>query len=201
VSLALIVREVCSKHHPHTLILYGSWARGDATAASDCDLLAIRKLGNHVLHDARKWRGTYLDVFVYPEGKLVAAKLMHVRGGKVLKQRGQLGDRFLARLDTLYQRGPKPLRPDELAARKVWLHKMLDRARVGDAEGNFRRAWLVTALLEDYFVFRNRWYEGPKLSLQWLRENEPNVHLLFEKALKPSSREAALRNLVAVVTS
>ena len=200
VSLASIVEEVCSKNRPHTLILYGSWARGDATATSDCDLLAIRKRGRGIVHDARKWRGIYLDIFVYPEAKLLPSKLMHVRGGKVLKQKGQVGEQLLARLDRLHRRGPKPLPPDELAALKVWGHKMLDRISAGDAEGNFRRAWLLTASLEDYFILRNRWYEGPKLSLQWLRENEPKVYARFERALRPGSSPAALRDLVAMVT-
>jgi len=192
VSLPSVIKEVCAKHRCHTLILYGSWARGDATAASDWDLLAIRSGTGDVVHDARKWRGVYLDVFVYPEGKLKAAKLVHVRGGKVLKQKGQFGDRLLARLDRLYRRGPKPQPADELAAWNVWLQKMLERASAGDAEGNFRRVWLLTALLEDYFVFRNRWYEGPKLSLQWLRLNEPKLYVLFERALEPGSDLSAL---------
>jgi hypothetical protein len=200
VSLDPIIKEVCSKHRPHTLILYGSWARGDATPTSDCDLLAIRKSGTRIIRDARRWRGLYLDVFVYPQAKLVPEKLMHVRGGKVLKQRAGIGDRLLARLDSIYRRGPKPLPPDELAARKTWHRKMLERVGAGDVEGNFRRAWLLTALLEDYFAFRNRWYEGPKLSLQWLSANDPDVLLLFQKALEPRNDLAVLRRLISAVT-
>ena len=140
-------------------------------------------------------------MFVYPEAKLVPTELMRVRGGKVLKQLGRTGDRLLARLDKLYQLGPKHLPREELAARKVWLRKMAERASVKDIEGNFRRAWLLTALLEDYFVFRNRWYEGPKLGLIWLRENKPHDYLLFQKALKPSSHLADIRQLIQRVIS
>ena len=46
------LKEVCEKHPCHTLILYGSWARGDATALSDCDLLAIRRRGDRVTRAA-----------------------------------------------------------------------------------------------------------------------------------------------------
>lgn len=186
VSLPSIIKEVSSKHRFHTLILYGSWARGDATVTSDCDLLAIGKGANDIVHDSRKWRG------FGEQG--VPAKLMRVHGGKVLKQERKVGDRLLGRLDRLYRRGPKPLPSEELAARKVWLRKMLDRASVGDAEGNFRRAWLVTALLEDYFVFRNRWYEGPKLSLQWLRDNQPDVHLRFERLSSRARSDSASKS-------
>jgi len=200
VSLASVIKEVSAKHRCHTLILYGSWARGDTMPSSDCDLLAICKNGNDIVQDARKWRGIYLDVFVYPERKIKAANLIHVRGGKVLKQKGQFGDRLLARIDRLYRRGPKPPTADQLAAWKVWQQKMLKRIANGDCESNFRRAWLLTALLEDYFVFHNRWYEGPKLSLQWLRANEPEIYRRFEAALKPGSDLSALKELVAAVS-
>jgi uncharacterized protein len=197
VSLRAIAKMVSAKHPCHTLILYGSWARGDATPASDVDLLAIanNKLRD-IEHDTRKWRGVYLDIFVYPESKVKAGVLMHVRGGKVLKQRGQLGDQLLEKLDRKFRQDPKPLSPSELAVRKAWHLKMLDRAAMEGAEANYRRVWLLTALLEDYFALRNRWYEGPKISLQWLRENAPTVHRQFEAALKPDAELSAIRSLV-----
>ena len=196
--LAAVVKEFQRKHRCHTLILYGSHARGDATPASDYDLLGIRDAGK-VVRDARLWRGVYLDFFVYPKRKAKAEQLMHVRGGKVLIQKGRFGDRLLERIEKAYAAGPKPLTLDELNARKVWARKMLDRARIGDAEGNYRRVWLLTVLLEDYFAFRNRWYAGSKSSLHWLRENDPKVSAHFERALKPGapiSTSAALVELI-----
>jgi hypothetical protein len=80
---------------------------------------------------------------------------------------------------------PKPLSSDEIAVRKIWARKMFDRLRIGDVEGNYRRVWLLTALLEDYFAFQNRWYEGPKAALKWLRKHRPVVFAKFESALKP----------------
>ncbi|HEY4943105.1 MAG TPA: nucleotidyltransferase domain-containing protein [Rhizomicrobium sp.] len=193
--LAAVVKEFQRKHRCHTLILYGSQARGEATRASDYDLLGVRDKGE-VVRDARLWRGVYLDFFAYPERKAKAEQLMHVRGGKVLRQKGGFGDRLLARIEKAYAAGPKPLPPDELQARKVWARKMLARARVGDAEGNYRRAWLLTALLENYFAGRGRWYEGSKASLRWLRENDPKASALFEKALKPGARLSTIAALV-----
>ena len=82
--LATVIKEVCKKHTFHTLILYGSHARGDATAASDVDLLAIRKGTGAPVHDARHWRGVFLDVFVYPESKVDPQALLRIRGERVL---------------------------------------------------------------------------------------------------------------------
>ena len=73
---------------------------------------------------------------------------------------------------------------------------MLDRLRAGDAEGNYRRVWLLTALLEDYFVFRNRWYEGPKAAFNWLRRHRPDVCAKFASALEPDADLSAIRDLV-----
>lgn len=199
--LRSIVEEVRKTHKIHTLILYGSWARGDATPASDYDLLAIRNTGNGVVRDARRWRRIYLDIFVYPQKMLKPAELLTVRGGTVLFQKGRVGDALLARVDKAFARGPKPLGPDERRARQVWARKMIDRARAVDPEGHFRRVWLLTALLEDYFVFRNRWYEGPKAAFKWLRENQPEACARFERALEPGADLSAISDLVDVVVA
>ncbi len=200
-GLSSIVKEVRTKHACHTLILYGSHSRGDATVDSDYDLLAIRRAGGEVVRDARRWKGAYLDVFVYPENRLRPAALMNVRGGKVLFQKGRIGDALLGRIEKAYLRGPTPLAGDEAQTRRVWARKMLDRARKGDTEGNFRRVWLLMTLLEDYFALRNRWYEGPKAALAWLRRNDPQVCACFEKALRPGARLSAIRALVDVVVA
>src|SRR5207237_6631311 len=142
----------------------------------------------------------YLDLFLYPETKTRPSALMHVRGGKVVLQRADYGDRLLARIEKQYRRGPKALSSDELNARIIWAHKMLDRARAGDLEGNFRRVWLATALLEDYFVLRKRWYEGPKLSFRWLREHDPKTYSMFKSALNRDATITKLGRLVEAVT-
>ncbi len=91
---------------------------------------------------------------------------------------------------------PEPWLVEPTQARRVWHRKMLARARVGDVEGNYRRAWLLTALLENYFAGRNRWYAGSKASLRWLRDNDPDIWAHFEKALKPGARISTIAALV-----
>jgi hypothetical protein len=197
--LQTIAEDVRATHKCHTLILYGSWARGDATPTSDYDLLAIRQQGRAVVRDARVWRGVYLDIFVYPEKRLRPDDLLSVRGGRVLFQKERVGDALLARINEVYARGPKPLSPDEIGARRIWAQKMFDRLRTGDPEGNYRRVWLLTALLEDYFVFQNRWYEGPKAAFKWLRKHRPDVCAKFERALEPGADLSTISDLIAGV--
>src|ERR1700712_4041826 len=184
--LSRFVRDLKTKHRCHTVILYGSRARGDATPASDYDLIGFRKSGRPV-RDVRSDRGAYLDAFVYPDTRLKLAELLRVRGGKVIFQRGTFGDTFLKRLEKLHARGPKSLPPDDIAVKKAWPKKMLARIKHGDAEGDYRRAMLLYVLLEDYFALRGLWYEGPKAALAWLRANAPKTSAFFEAALKPNA--------------
>jgi len=127
--------------------------------------------------------------------------LLRIRGGRVLLEKRGFGTALLKRLARRYARGPARLSPEEVNLRKHWARKMLQRIRRADAEGKFRRAWLLTTLLEDYFVLRGLWYEGSKLSLRWLRRHEPAVASLFTKALRLGAKLSCIVELAAVVTA
>jgi predicted nucleotidyltransferase len=60
-----VLRE---EHGCHTVILYGSRARGDAGPESDYDLLGVRERGESV-RDTRVVDGAFLDAFVHPEAR------------------------------------------------------------------------------------------------------------------------------------
>jgi predicted nucleotidyltransferase len=130
-------------------ILYGSFAAGDATPVSDYDIAGFAD-SRSVERISGKWRNSYLDLFLYPESRLDSPnpEMLHLRSGVVLFEKAEAGSRFLAKLDEIFALGPERLPQSELRARRRWAWKMLDRAAKEDVEGNFRRAWLLTALLE-----------------------------------------------------
>ncbi len=189
-----------AEHGCHTVILYGSRARGEATATSDYDLLGARDAGPSI-RDARIVDGFYLDAFIHPRSKLENpdATFLHLRGGIVLFESDHVGTRFLAALDTIFEKGPVPLPADEVNALRVWARKSLERIRAGGILGNLRRAELLSRLLEDYFTTRTLWYRGPKASLRWLAEHQPKVYAAFDSALEPGASVEALEHLVDLV--
>ena len=191
-------------HGCHTWILYGSLARGDPHPTSDIDLLGIRDDGEPD-RDTRVWNGRFLDVFIYAASRFetVGEEWLHLRGGRVLRERDGSAERLLAHVETVYQAGPQRLADHERRSLVTWLHKMAER--IGgrgpdDIEANYRRAWLLTQILEDYFRLRDRWYSGPKESLLWLKAEEPDMYAMFAEALTPAADLTAIRRLVDAVT-
>ena len=197
---ALAAAELCSTHGCHTVLLYGSYARGDHRGDSDVDVLGLRDDGP-ACRDARPWQGTYLDAFIHPVADLATldAAMTKLAGGRVLCQRDGLGDDMLARATALAAEPAKPLPADEAVALRVWFDKMLGRMRGGDLEGDYRRAWLLYQLPQDYFGLRGLPYRGPKEAFRWLATHDPAAEALFRAALKPGADEPAIAALVAHV--
>jgi predicted nucleotidyltransferase len=195
--------RLIAEYHCHTIILYGSQARGDADSDSDYDVIGFCDGEAGTRRVTGRWRGVLLDVFIYPTTRLSKPDedMLHVRGGHVLCERESLGTQFLAGIERLYATPPTPLSDDEVEARKNWAVKMIDRLARGDVEGNYRRAWLLTALLENYFLIRGCRYPGPKEAFKSLAVSDSDAFALFEKALAPGAERSDILALVARVNT
>lgn len=200
--LADMVAEQRAQHAIHTAILYGSHARGDATAESDLDFATWSDTHAAAMprRDARHWRGLVLDGFVYATASLVARPvdpdLLKLAGGRILADDRGLAGPLLAAIDAAYAAGPPAITADDAQMRRVWARKMLARIVRGDLEAHYRRHWLLVQLLEDYFALRGRWYLGPKQALAGLA---PPDRAIFTAALAPDAPHAALAELVELV--
>jgi len=185
----------------HTVLLYGSRADGSAHALSDYDVAAFAPVGR-VIRDTRIVDGYFLDVFLHPDDELnrPTPEFLKLRGSRILLQRDDAATRFLVELEAVYRQGAQRLAEDEVRARDAWARKMALRAQRGDAEGDYRRVWLLTALLEDYFVTWQMWFEGPKKGLQWLLVHDTPLYQAFQAALKPNTSVTAIDALVDLVT-
>lgn len=198
--LQAIIDELVTSHGAHTIVLYGSHADGSAGAGSDYDIAAFAAI-RRTTRLTRQEGDTFLDVFIYPEEQLEStpAEFLKLAGGRVLRDRQEAGRRLVARAERLLEDGPEPLTPDERTALRDWARKMLVRMGRGDAEGDYRRAWLLTDLLPDYFQLRSLWYRGPKKAFAWLATHDPAVYEAFVAALAPGAGAAAIGELVNLV--
>lgn len=201
-----LLQDVCASlirdSGAHTILLYGSRADGSESDSSDYDVAAFADVPVSK-RDARIVDGRFLDVFLHPEAILRNPSKEHLtlRTSRILTQRGTEASDFLASLEAIFQRGPEPLAADEIDARRTWARKMALRIHRDDIEGNFRRVWLLTALLEDYFCLRRMWYQGPKKSFQWLLTSDLATYRAFDEALKPNASSDAIDRVVERVVA
>ncbi|WP_233809956.1 nucleotidyltransferase domain-containing protein [Paraburkholderia sp. HP33-1] len=189
--------ELQSTYHCHTAILYGSRARGDYDATSDLDVIAFRHTGGQ-LRIAAPWNGMFLDLFVHATDDEAEPGWIRIHGGRVLFQQDTFGDQVLARVQAQYEAGPAAISMTEIAFRKAWSEKMLRRAGKGDAEGDYRRHWLLFSLLENYLEVRGLWYLGPKQALRTLADIDTAHSEVFKRALSPCAPLEAIQEAVAV---
>src|SRR5262245_54146219 len=121
--------EVCRRHGAHTVILYGSRARGDSTERSDVDLLAFRASGG-ADRDVERWRGWEIDLHLHDEERVATLAREHASSyvdARVLRQREGWGDRFLAAVRARLAEPAPALAEGERAALWAWGDKMRGR--------------------------------------------------------------------------
>lgn len=198
--LAEIVDFVQTQYGAHTVVLYGSRASCSDDADSDYDVAAFAPVEKTIRHNDND-NGDQWDLFVYPDAMLSnpTADLLKLRGGVVLLERDLSGQGFLVRMEGVYAEGPEAPAPDEVKVRHNWSLKMLARSCRPDVEGYYRRAWLMMTLLEDYFFVRQMWYQGPKKSFAWLKQQRAEDFALFEAALRPDASLEQMDQLIACV--
>jgi predicted nucleotidyltransferase len=198
--LTSIVRTLRQKYKCHTIILYGSRARGLTTATSDYDVFGVSRNGEKT-RLAKKQKGYYWDVFVYPEKDLRKLGEQHFlwKGARIVYEKGSYGEKLLKRLDKILKTPFKPQPQYEIDITKVWAQKELDRCRMTDIQGLFRRAELHNALINHYFFMRQIRFLGPKEAFAWLEENDLKTFKLIQRTLKYPRNLACLKAAASAV--
>lgn len=200
--LAEIRRVLVDRYGCHTVLLYGSRAHGTPGSGSDWDVLGVRETGDTV-REVREIGDAWLDAFVHPESHFdtLDEGALRLLGAKVVVDMRGFASKLLSRVHDLERRGPRPLPADEEATLRAWFPKTLERIARDDVEARYRRAWLLVDALEAWFRLRGRFYRGPKQSFAWLKEHEPAVHEVFDRALSPGATHDDLQALVSSVLS
>ncbi|WP_253805341.1 hypothetical protein [Vibrio mediterranei] len=95
-----------------------------------------------------------------------------------------IGADYIARVKQKLANGKEPMSEVDRLHIQEWVVKMLERARDGDLDGNYRRTWLQHDLLKMYFDIRGKWYLGSKKSFQYIKQNDSAIYSLFEQVYK-----------------
>lgn len=185
------------QYQAHTIILYGSIARGDYTNESDIDVIAFVQGLDEEICDNREWDGRILDAWIkndelmkYPDS------FIHLRDGIILSDDFKKAPDFLEKIKAIFSRGPEIKNKNYKEHVKAWCRKTLIRSSRGDVEGKFRLNWLLMDLLQYYFVLRDKWYLGPKESIRELKEIDSVTYNLYARSLDRDLSFEELESLV-----
>lgn len=63
-------RVLIEEYKCHSVILYGSYSKGNANSKSDVDMMGFSEFVCETQRDTRVWRGIFFDLFIHPENKL-----------------------------------------------------------------------------------------------------------------------------------
>lgn len=178
-----VIEYLQQTYHPRAILLYGSYARGDADQYSDFDCMVIVD-SKSVKHDARIIDGVPLDCFIFtaaetvtedPEAFLTAyhAELAIDDGvGQALQTRVQK-----------YVRDKQKADAGEKAFIRSWAQKTLHRIQKGDDEGQYRAVVLLNESLPDYYALRDLFYFGSKEAIRHIKDTDAKGYQLFHQAV------------------
>lgn len=187
-----ILSYLREKYAPLSVIVYGSFADGTNGENSDFDAIVI-SASHERYHDTSCVGNTPLDVFVYPriffDGEIDPDEFLPIFDGNVLFDTDGVGEALKAQVCAYVHAKPRKTEA-ELQAQLDWCEKMLARASGTDAEGMFRRHWLIVDSLEIYCDCVGVAYFGPKKTLRWLERERPRSFALYCDALADRTPES-----------
>jgi predicted nucleotidyltransferase len=191
-----VKKYLIQKYNCHTIILYGSYSRGDFTEESDLDIVCFSDITEEK-NDLESFEGKQLDVWIYNTKKMDnPEQFLRVYKGEILLNDWGVAENFLSKIQKIYNNGPKKLSNEEKDFLKSWLRKMYLRSNKNDIEGDYRFHWMLKDSLEIYFELKGLWYLGPKSSFSWLKENDVMVYDFFTNALAKDAKKSNIEELL-----
>lgn len=194
-----MVQHIRKRYGVHTVILFGSRARGTGTAKSDYDIIGLQKSGEKK-HQQDSFKGAYLDIFICPQsaGAAVVDNLQTAwQEAIVLYQPHHEGEQFIQALKKAFADPQTNIQTKNNDIRLLITN--LGRGQENDIREHFYRRKFLMLALEKYFPIHNLTSMGPRKNLEWLKKYHPLTYAAFEKALSPNASTETLYELLAQI--
>lgn len=181
-----ILKYIKDKYNPISIFVYGSFNKGTNNQNSDFDSLIIvnEKVTSY---DNTMISNTYLDLFIYTLEEIEQLQnlqnFVHLYNASLVLDNQNIGKNFLEKIKKYVDLNSlKSLEEKEHLS--IWIDKMLERIKVKDTEGMYRYHWLIMDSLELYCIFRDKFFEGSKDTIEYLEKYDKIGYKLFCTSLK-----------------
>lgn len=187
-----IISYLKEKYRASSIIVYGDWAEEGADKTSIFEALVMGPTSPYA-HDMETIDGIKLDVVVYPReifyGEITIEDFEQVYDGLVALDDDGMGT-WLKRV-IVQQIDSIPSKPDEAIIESLeWCKNMCEKAAKKDADGYFRRAWMLTDSVEIYADVIGVPFLSPQKTMSKMRKNDPEAAQIHFNALSTMDQEA-----------
>lgn len=195
----------------HTVLLYGSRARGTARPDSDWNIIAVREKPPTVWCDDVLEEVGMLHIQIYPNPAVQyhfnspffrTTDLAH---GKVLCEHDGLGARIIQHAQTMLREGYPPEAEGFMGnMRAYYRHDVLDAledATQNPIYQNYRLQQGLHRSLRYYLRARGKHMMSPIEGFRYIQSNDPEAYALFERAYKPDATLEDVKALFAKITA
>jgi predicted nucleotidyltransferase len=202
----------------HGLLLHGSFARESADAASDIDLICVKRAGRREKRQAR-FLGRNVDLHLSPPG-LIRRAFARVQAsnnnvvlnafvsGRILVDRGGVVEHLVKDALAAWQKGPPPIPRTQQARRVSRLVKALERSQrsvsrtsspVSAELGRILADRVFRETISVYCRINRRWASSLHETMEWFRRDDPQFYQLCEQYLLSTTLELRVARLQSIV--
>lgn len=192
-----LVQHIRTKYGAHTLILYGSRARGTKSPKKEYEIMALQR-GGEIKRDQVFLKNASLAIAIFPDnyGDIASCNFPLLwQDAIVLEQPHREGEHFVKALKKAYDDDQKAL----TQTKKHFIRTLtvnLGRGQKNEIRDHFYRRKFLTFALARYGYIVNIDYMDPGQILAWLQKNDPLTYTAFNKALKPQASNEDLYDLL-----
>lgn len=201
VEITQAVHYLSKKYPVATVLLYGSYAVNLHTTNSDMDLIVFTNI-NKATHETAEFNLHLLDAWVYDKDSINSIdNYLHIYPFITLRDDFLIARELEKRI--VEHRRLIAVKPTdyEKTQLRLWLNKMLQRAREDDIIGQYRYNTLLNDFPELYCRFKGLYYDGPIKTIRIMQENDPSLFDIYSQLLLTPKNCQLLSSLYAKLST